>query len=73
MFFNKKIDSDKIYHINPYHLDNTFVKLLHLLTNEDIYITLEQKRFIYDKLNEVVYYIENLNKGSEENEKNINN
>lgn len=58
MFKKINYDTDKIYNIKPSNLSSTFIRLLHLLTDEDILLTFKERDELYKHMNFIIKFLE---------------
>lgn len=64
MFKKFNYDTDKIYSIKPAYLSSEFMRLLHLLTDEDILLTFQERDKLYKHINFIIDFLEDKKNGS---------
>jgi hypothetical protein len=72
MFFNFKknnLDSERIYSIRPNNLSKDFTYLLHLLSDDDILLTFNERDELYEHINFIINFLEE-KKEQQKNEEN---
>ena len=58
MFKKINFDSERIYNIRPNHLSSDFIKLLHLLSDEEILLTFNEREVLYNLITKLIKFLE---------------
>lgn len=61
MIFNFKknrLDSNRIYSVQPSNISQRFIYLLHILTDEDIYLTFNERDLLYEYIESIIKLLE---------------